>query len=131
MGGTHLESILPTETLVAVVTRKWLYSQMYPLMPLEVVVSVERLRALVALEGPLIHGLILLTMPVHMRQRVMRVVTMMITMRYAHGRHSRDSAHQLHLTSGISHVAHHCAWNAHRRHGVGEAVGPWRLADER
>jgi hypothetical protein len=47
---THLQSILSREALVAVRARERLDRQMYPLVPLQVVVAVEALRALVALE---------------------------------------------------------------------------------
>ena len=47
---TYLESILSGEALVAVSTREWFDSQVYALVTLEIVVSVEALRALVAAE---------------------------------------------------------------------------------
>lgn len=51
--GTNLQCIFPAEALVAVVAREGLDRQMDPLVALQVVVAIERLRALVALEGPL------------------------------------------------------------------------------
>ncbi len=46
----HLQSVLAREALVAVAARERLHRQMYPLVPLQVVIPVEALRALVALE---------------------------------------------------------------------------------
>ena len=57
---SHLQRILPRETLIAVSARKRLHSEMDPLMPLQIVIAVEALRALVALEGPIVDGHLLL-----------------------------------------------------------------------
>ena len=46
----YLESILSGEALVAVSTRERFHCKMYPLVPFEIVVPVETLRALVAPE---------------------------------------------------------------------------------
>lgn len=49
---TYLESVLPREALVAVSARVRLDRKMYALVTLQIVVSVEALRALVATERP-------------------------------------------------------------------------------
>ena len=48
---TYLQSVLPAEALFAVAAWERLDSKVDPLVPLQVVVSVETLRALIALEG--------------------------------------------------------------------------------
>lgn len=53
-GETYLERILTREALVAVAAREWLDCQMNSLMPLQIVISVEALRALVASEWPVV-----------------------------------------------------------------------------
>lgn len=53
-GLTYLQRIFPTEALIAVQTRERLHSQMDPLMPLEIVIPVEALRALIAFEGAVV-----------------------------------------------------------------------------
>ena len=53
MKSTYFERILARETLVAVIAREGLYSKVNPLMSLQVMVSVEALRALVAFERPI------------------------------------------------------------------------------
>lgn len=50
----YLESIFPRKALLTVPAREGLHRKMYPLMPLEVMVSVETLGTLIALEGSLI-----------------------------------------------------------------------------
>lgn len=47
---THLQSVLPGEALLAKCARERLHREVNPLMPLQVVIPVEALRALVALE---------------------------------------------------------------------------------
>lgn len=51
---TNFESVLSREALVTMATRKGLHSQMNALVPLEIVVTVETLRALIALEWPVV-----------------------------------------------------------------------------
>ena len=63
---TNLERILSREALVAVATWKWLDSQMYPLMSLQIVIAVEALRTLVASEGSVVLWVALLRMAVKM-----------------------------------------------------------------
>lgn len=58
--GTNLQGILAREALLAVAARERFDRQVDPLVPLQVVVSVEALRALVALEGPVVLLLLLL-----------------------------------------------------------------------
>jgi hypothetical protein len=54
--GTHLQGILAREALLAVAAGKRLHGQMDPFVAFEVVVPVEALRTLVALEGTLLSG---------------------------------------------------------------------------
>jgi len=49
-----LESVLPRETLVTMAAWEWLHSKMNALVSLQVVISVEALRALVATEWPVV-----------------------------------------------------------------------------
>lgn len=56
---TNLEGILATEALVAVATGKRFDSEMNPLVSLEIVIAIEGLLALIALEGSVIHGLLM------------------------------------------------------------------------
>ena len=71
-----LESIFPGKALLAMETRERLYGQMNTLMPLQVVVAVERLRAGIALEWSVLLGWGL-TMTVHAMVRAhMLTVTM-------------------------------------------------------
>lgn len=51
---THLQCVLPREALLAMIARERLDRQMDPLMPLQIVVAVEALRALVALERTIV-----------------------------------------------------------------------------
>lgn len=48
---TNLESVFSRETLLAMPTRKRLDGKMYPFMSLEVMIPVETLWTLIALEG--------------------------------------------------------------------------------
>lgn len=57
---TYLQGILSREALIAVLAREGLYRQMNSLVSLQVVVPVEALRALVALEWPVIGRLLLM-----------------------------------------------------------------------
>lgn len=50
---THLQCVFTAEAFVAVVARERLDRQMDPLVALQIVIAVERLGALVALEGSL------------------------------------------------------------------------------
>jgi hypothetical protein len=50
---TYLQRILPRKPLVTIAAPKWLDGQVYPLVPLQVVVPVEGLRALAAFERAL------------------------------------------------------------------------------
>jgi hypothetical protein len=56
---TYLERIFPGETLVTVVTRERLDGQMYSFMPLQIVVSIEALWALVTLERSVVRSWLL------------------------------------------------------------------------
>ena len=60
----YLERIFPAEALVAVATRERLDRQVDPLVPLQIVVSVEALRALIAFERP-VNRLLTRLRPVH------------------------------------------------------------------
>jgi hypothetical protein len=60
-----LQGVLARETLVAVVTRERLNSKMYPLMPLQIVVPVEALRTLVALERAVVGSRLLVLRVAH------------------------------------------------------------------
>ena len=60
-GIAYLEGILPRKALVTPAAGIWFNSQMDALVSLEVVVSVERLRALITLEGTVIVVGLLLT----------------------------------------------------------------------
>ena len=53
-GSTNLERVLTGEALVAVATWERLDGEMNALMPLQVVISVETLRALIASEGSVV-----------------------------------------------------------------------------
>jgi hypothetical protein len=56
-----LQGILPREALIAVVAGKRLDGEMDPLMPLQVMVAVEALWALIAFERPVVgSGLLVL-----------------------------------------------------------------------
>lgn len=52
-----LQSIFSREALVAMSAGERLHGQVYPLVPLQVVVAIEALRALVAFEGSLVLAL--------------------------------------------------------------------------
>jgi len=92
VGQAHLQSVLPAEALVTVSAGEGLDSQVDPLVPLEVVVPVEALRALVTLEGPLSlrHRVVLRV--VEMRhvdcgagvEGILRLVLMMRRVRHRH-----------------------------------------------
>lgn len=68
MDAIYLEGILSREALLAVATGEGLHSQVYPLVPLKVVVAVEALGALVAFERTIVVRLLLWRMvcTVHM-----------------------------------------------------------------
>lgn len=51
-----LQCILARETLVAMRAREWLHRQVNPLMPFQVMVPVEALRALVTFKWPIVSG---------------------------------------------------------------------------
>jgi hypothetical protein len=51
-----LQGVLAREALVAMTTREWFDCQMYPLMSLEVMVTIEALRTLITLEWSIIVG---------------------------------------------------------------------------
>ncbi len=70
---THLQGILPAETLVAEAAGEGLHGQVDALVALEVVVPVEGLGALVALEGPLLLRLLLRALAVPVALVVVRV----------------------------------------------------------
>ena len=53
-GGAYLERILPREALLTMTAREGLDRQVNPLMPLQVVIAVEALRTLIALERPVV-----------------------------------------------------------------------------
>ena len=60
MSNAYLERIFPRKALLAVPTGERLDSKVYPLMPLQIVISIEALRALVTLEWAFIMWLLLL-----------------------------------------------------------------------
>lgn len=94
--GFYLESILSGEALVAVIAGKRLHGQVNTLMTLEVVVSVEGLRAHVALEGAfLLSGL---TVGVHvvMGSKVVPWVAMLHVVQTA--------SNKSHLSARVCHV---------------------------
>jgi hypothetical protein len=65
---TYLQGILPREALIAVVAGKRLDGEMDPLMPLQVMVAVEALWALIAFERPVVgSGLLVLRVTHEMR----------------------------------------------------------------
>lgn len=53
-GNAHLQRILPREALLAVPARERLHRQMDPLMSLQIMIPVEALRTLIALERPIV-----------------------------------------------------------------------------
>jgi hypothetical protein len=65
MDETYLERVLAREALIAVIAGKRLDSKMDPLMPLQIVVSVEALRTLIALERPVIGSRLLVLWMAH------------------------------------------------------------------
>ena len=100
---TNLQCIFPREALLAMAAREWLDCQMDSLVSLQVVIAVEGLWALIALEGAVIWwGLALWVMPVHL-------VRMLWVPLHVH------AAYQCHLVPGVVHVGHdgtgHC-WQA-------------------
>lgn len=107
---TNLQCIFPRKALLAMAAGEWLHCQMDTLVSLQVVVSVEGLWALVALEGAVVWWRLALgVMPVHL-MRMLRVSL------HVH------AAYQRHLVSGVVHVAHdgtgHC-WQ------IVPAIRPW------
>ncbi len=76
---SYLERILPREALVAVPTRERLDRKVYPLMPLEIVVAVEALRALIALERSIVWWCLVLRRM--MRMLLRRVVIHVLQVR--------------------------------------------------
>jgi len=65
---TYLERILPREAFVAVIARERLDSKMDPLVPLQIVIPVEALGALIALERSVVgSGLLVLRVAHEMR----------------------------------------------------------------
>lgn len=50
----YFQGVLPRKALVTVTTWEWLYREVYPLVPLQIVVAIEALRALVAAKRPLV-----------------------------------------------------------------------------
>ena len=74
-------------------------SQMNPLMPLEIMIPIERLRADIALERPFIGGGMLLG--AIQLSRVAAVVG------GHHGRDARGYTDQGHWVTGVVHVCHH------------------------
>lgn len=94
--GTNLQGVLAREALLAVAARERLDSQVDALVALQIVVAVETLSALVALEGAVVLLLLvlLLLVPVHvLPAHLVRVL-------HAH------AANERHLIARVMHVGH-------------------------
>jgi hypothetical protein len=110
---TYLERVFPREALVAVPAWEGLDREMYPLMPLQVVIPVEALRALVASKRSVV---LWCTLLVHLLYlcRVSAVVIVDHAVRHP--------AHHLQVAAWIADVGkngtlHHTGWR----------VGVWSL----
>lgn len=89
--------------------RKRLHRQVNPLMPLQIMIAIEALRALVALERPVVLRRLL---PVHVPAQLVRWVLQLHV----------AAADERHLRAGVVDVGHDGA--GHGRHGVA-AVQAW------
>ena len=126
----YLERVLSREALLAVVTPKRLDGQVDALVALQVVIAVESLRALVALEGPLR----LRRGPARMVDvQVVRVVRRQARVVVVVAGQTRHAAHHGQRRARMVHVAQHRAGNravrgvrGHGRDPVG-ARGAWVL----
>jgi len=103
---TYLEGVFPAEALVAEGAGVRLHRQVDPLVPLEVVVPVEGLRAHIALERPLLRGRLAVA-PVHAHMGPVGAVVAVSR----HG-HPRD---QRHLPARVANVGHDGAHAARHR----------------
>ena len=95
----HLECVLPGKALFAVTAGEGLNREMYPLMPFQIVISVETLRTLIAFERTLI-VIRLLLVPIqllHMRG--------MSTIESRHHT-AREASYECQLTSWAMHIGH-------------------------
>ena len=102
----YLERVLPREALLTVVAAKRLDGQVDALMALEVVVAVEGLGALVALEGPLR----LRRGPARVVDvQVVRVVRRQARVVVVVAGEARHAAHHGHGCARVVHVAQHRA----------------------
>lgn len=101
---TYLESVLARERLVAVLAGEWLDSQMNTLMSLQIVIAVEGLWALIALERPVVLWRRLLWVSV--RRTVIHAVHVccMSTVESEREARAHGTIDQLHLTIRILHV---------------------------
>ena len=72
---TYLQGVLARETLVTVVARERLNGKMNPLVPLQVMIAVEALRALVTLERPVIGSWLLMLRMTHKMRHSSRMST--------------------------------------------------------
>lgn len=107
VSGTYLQRVFSGETLVAVATRERLDGKMDPLMPLQVVVSIEALWALVAAEWPIILLDLGLRVTVHLLLHLCRRVTAV----KAAGDHAvRHAANHLQLAARVVDVGQYGSW---------------------
>ena len=105
---TYLQGVLPAEALFAEGARVRLHRAVDPLVPLEVVVPVERLRADVAFERPFLRGR-LAVVPVHAQVVPVRAVPAHGHARYQRQRPARvadvghdRACHVRHLVVGVA-----------------------------
>lgn len=124
---TNLQRILPRESLFTKGTRKRLDSQMNLLVSFQVVVPVEALGTLVALEGPVLVCLRLVRVAIHVQ--VVRSVRRRSGV-VASGHHAADVSDGHHGRAGLVHVGHdgptrsgHLVWERHPLPAAGEAHG--------
>jgi len=100
----YLQGILPRKALITHGAGKRLHSEMYPLVPLQVVVSVETLDALVTLERPFV---LLLSgrVAVHVMSLMRTQSRMMIAHAVQWTHHGQGGARLMHVAhDGAGHV---------------------------
>lgn len=102
--GTYLERVFAREALVAMVAREWLDCEMDPLMPFEVMISVETLRTLIALEWPIVCRWLLVLRMSHKVWHGSCVTTVEA------GHHTRVHTNERKLTVRILYVREHRGW---------------------
>jgi hypothetical protein len=117
VGSSYLECVFAGETLVAVAAGEWFHCQVNALVSLQVVIAVETLRALIALEGPVIYRLGLLGVCAVNVLHVGRVATVEAT----------EAVHAVDERQAVARVADVREHGSRHRIAIWSLVRVWRL----